>query len=77
MVETLNKKIRTAFESYSARGWYDGTSKGMTGEVPLSPRRAAVLCCIREGEDGELLVLLTIRSMNVSSHIGTLDQKRL
>lgn len=33
-------------------------------------RRAAVLICIFEGNEGELRVVLTKRSMNLSSHPG-------
>ena len=35
-------------------------------------RRAAVLICLFEGQDGELRVILTKRSMKLSSHPGKL-----
>lgn len=34
------------------------------------PKRAAVLICLFEGENGELRVILTKRSSNLSSHSG-------
>jgi coenzyme A diphosphatase NUDT7 len=40
--------------------------------IPKSanPKRAAVLICIFEGNDGELRVILTQRSSQLSSHSG-------
>lgn len=39
---------------------------------PFQPKRAAVLICLFEGERGELRVILTKRSRNLSTHSGTL-----
>ena len=38
--------------------------------VEAKERRAAVLICLFEGTEGELRIILTKRSMNLSSHPG-------
>lgn len=41
------------------------------------PQRAAVLVCLFEGESGDLRVILTKRSSNLSTHSGLCDQNLL
>ena len=70
-VDKLHTKITEAFHKYVQNGWYPDIVEDWTlPPITVVSRRAAVLCCIRQGEDDELYVLLTIRSDNVSTHIG-------
>lgn len=41
------------------------------------PKRAAVLICLFEGDDGEFRVILTKRSSQLSTHSGSFDHSPL
>lgn len=64
----LHQRISRAYTEHVNKGWYPDVT--IHSSFSGNYKRAAVLCCIREDESGELHVLLTIRSEKVSTHVG-------
>ena len=72
MAASLYSRVKSAYELHEKEGWYSHTVSYMSPpEDYFSDKRACVLACIREEENGELSLLLTVRSAKVSSFQGT------
>ena len=67
MASDLYRRVKTAYDLHEKGGWYSHADffPALSKEC-FSKRRSCVLACIREEEDGELSVLLTVRSTTVS-----------
>ncbi len=70
---SFNFRVKTAFEDQLTRQTSANTVKysWLYSRRP-PPGRCAVLCCLRETENGEVFVLITTRSDTVSSYPGRL-----
>lgn len=70
MCMDFHDRVEKRFKDHVAKGWYPPVAEEIEMTRPLSFKRACVLCCIREDSDGDLYILLTVRSSNVSTHKG-------
>ncbi|MQL76293.1 hypothetical protein Taro_008690 [Colocasia esculenta] len=55
---------------FSQMGLAESSAKAIPRPERFRPKRAAVLICLFEGDRGELRVILTKRSSNLSTHSG-------
>lgn len=67
MTSYLYRRVKAAYDLHEKGGWYSHAD--FFPPIPkdyFSKRRSCVLACISEEEDGELNILLTVRSTTVS-----------
>jgi len=69
--EEMQTDQETAGKVVSQVGFQESIAPLSKDPDRFKPKRAAVLICLFEGDDGDLRVILTKRSSNLSTHSGS------